>query len=193
MNNKINNIMYLIVFILTIIFIFTIPVQGASINQDTELINFTDSICSQYKKPCTLKLSKSNLIQGYLAYNGTIIITNGLRSKLSIDETKAVILHEIGHYSLNHYQKRDKFMEHWDFNLQALKEFKHKTEIEADIFATSYYLLHKQFNYLPSALSILTDTDKINLDTSTHPSTKKRIDAIKQFTDEYKLEVYYGK
>lgn len=189
MTNEINSIFEFIVIILSCILLAILPVNGTTLSEDVEIVTFLQNICNDYEKPCQVKLTNSPRIEGYLEYQGNIILSKGLRNVLTVEEVKAVGLHEIGHYHFHHYQSRDEFLRHWNFNMKELKDFRYRSEIQADLFATAYYLLHKEFNYLPNALSTLTKPELINQSSPTHPSTKDRIDYIKKFTDNYKLKV----
>ena len=189
MINTCNAIFEFITIILTCILLAILPANGTTLAEDAEIVNFLQNICNEYEKPCQIKLTNDYEIMGYLEYKGNIILSKGLRNVLTVEEVKAVGLHEIGHYHFHHYQSRDEFLRHWNFNMKELQDFRHRSEIQADLFATAYYLLHKEYNYLPSALSALTQPEKLNQSSSTHPSTKDRIDYIKKFTDNYKVKV----
>lgn len=155
-------------------------------DEDIKLQSELQSICNSYKNPCVINLTLSNEIQGYTTYKGEIILTKGLRRVLTYNEVKAVGLHEIGHHVLQHYKKQDKFIAtHINPSVKELREFRHANEIQADAYATLYYLLRNEHNYLPEALKKLTASDKLHTETMTHPSTYKRIQIIEEYQNNY--------
>ena len=155
-------------------------------DEDIKLQSELQSICNSYKNPCVINLTLSNEIQGYTTYKGEIILTKGLRRVLTYNEIKAVGLHEIGHHVLQHYKKQDKFIAtHINPSVKELREFRHTNEIQADAYATLYYSLRNEHNYLPEALKKLTASDKLHTETITHPSTYKRIQIIKEYQSNY--------
>ena len=122
------------------------------------------------------------IVCGYSVAN--INDDNNSLDDLSYNEIRAVGLHEVGHRVLNHYQKQDKFLKNWNFDRNELKNFRYNNEFTADLFATLYFKQTKQKNYLPEALLKLTAPDKINISTSSHPSTRIRIEKINQIEKE---------
>lgn len=155
-------------------------------DEDIKLQSELQSICNSYKNPCIINLTPSNDIQGYTTYKGEIVLTKGLRRVLTYNEVKAVGLHEIGHHVLQHYKKQDKFIAtHINPSVKELREFRHANELQADAYATYYYSLQNEHNYLLEALKKLTASDKLHTETITHPSTYKRIQIIKEYQSNY--------
>ena len=170
------------------IFIFlNLPAFGLTLDEQSRISNEAKVLCTSLNNYCSVRYFTSNIPQGYTTYDHTINLSTGLTNYLDYNETRAVVLHEVGHVVLNHYQKQDKFLVTWNLNMNELKLFRHSNEYAADEFATRYVLLLNQQNYLPQALTKLTASTKINLSSPTHPSTYdriKRINLIK--TNNYK-------
>lgn len=144
-----------------------------------------ESICTVYKNPCRIVYKETNLIQGFTTPKGDIVLTDGLLNLLSYNQVRAVGLHELGHHILQHYKKQDKFLKNWDLDTKKLIKFRYSNEVEADLFATKYALSSNETNYLPSALTTLTNPTAINTNTVTHPSTATRINTINIYTNYY--------
>lgn len=173
----------LIVTIVTLL-VFT-ATQSLALTQEEniKIKNELTGICTALNKPCTIILSDLPVAQAYTTYKGEIVLTKGLRKILNYEEVRAVGLHEVGHHILEHYKKQDEFIDkQWDFRVDTLKQFRYQNEVQADIFATSYFIYINQKNCLPDALLRLTDPKKININTSTHPSTQKRLQYIEEFS-----------
>lgn len=155
-------------------------------DEDIKLQSELQSICNSYKNPCVINLTSSNDIQGYTTYKGEIVLTKGLRRVLTYNEVKAVGLHEIGHHVLQHYKKQYTFIAtHPIPSAKVIREFRHTNELQADAYATLYYSLRNEHNYLPEALKKLTANDELHKETMTHPSTYKRIQIIKEHQSNY--------
>lgn len=167
--------------ILISLLILMIPLSCKAITLDEQIKikQEAETLCTNFKDVCSVKFPMSHIPQGYTTYQGDIILTTGLINYLSYDEVRAVVLHEVGHRVLKHYQKQDKFLQKWNLSQKELQIFRHSNEFEADLFATKYYKLLSQKNYLPQALTKLTAPDKMDLSTTTHPSTNSRIERIK--------------
>lgn len=181
--SKIINFLWIVskvALISTVLTVLAQPTYSITSIEQLQLKQSTERICNSHNKPCKVQFFQSNRIQGYTARNGTINISSGLSDLLSYNEVEAVIMHELGHHILEHYSKTDYFIDHWDLSQGTLKRFRHKMEIEADLFATSYFILNHKPNYLPSALTKI--SKDINLTSNTHPSSAKRIKIIQEFT-----------
>lgn len=164
--------------VLLLILITSSVVNAITLDEQIKIRQEAQAICYSLHKPCSVSYFESYIPQGYTTYTGDIKLSTGLTNYLNYDETRAVVLHEIGHHVLNHYRKQDKFLLNWNLSQKELQAFRHNNEFEADMFATKYYKIIKQKNYLPQALTKLTAPDKLNLSTTTHPSTNQRIERI---------------
>lgn len=176
-------------FVLIIVFymLSCCRILATTLDEDIKLQSELQVICNYHKNPCKIQLSPSNLTQGYTTYKGEIVLTQGLRTVLTYNEAKAVGLHEIGHHILQHHNRQYIFLTtHTNPTKQELKDFRHKNELQADAFATYYYLLKNEYNYLPEALKKLTSKDKLHQETLTHPSTYRRVQIMDKLQRSYK-------
>lgn len=163
--------------ILYIFILLNLPAFGLTIDEQIKISNEATAICKLYNKPCVVQYSNQNKINGYTTRQGIIVLTSGLTNKLNYNEVRAVALHEVGHNVLDHYKRIDEFMDTWNLSKGTLVKFRHKMEYEADLFATSYFLYNKEYNYLPEALMKI---DPKLTASQTHPSTPDRIYKMKQ-------------
>lgn len=160
---------------------------GITLDEQIKISNEAKALCTSFNNYCSIRYFESYVPQGYTSYDHSINLSTGLTNYLDYNETRAVVLHEVGHVVLNHYKKQDKFLASWNLNMNELKSFRHSNEFSADEFATRYVLLLNQQNYLPQALTKLTAPSKMNTSTSTHPSTNDRIKQINSIkTNSYK-------
>ena len=171
-----------IIFIISLVFCLCDNniANAITLDEQIKIKSELELICTSYKTTCNVRYTDSYIPQAYTTYHGNIVLSSGLTNYLSYNEIRAVGLHEVGHRVLNHYQKQDKFLKNWNFDRNELKNFRYNNEFTADLFATLYYKQTKQKNYLPEALLKLTAPDKINISTSSHPSTRIRIEKINQ-------------
>lgn len=153
--------------------------NAITLNEQIQLKSELELVCQSYKTDCNVRYIDSYIPQAYTTYHGNIVFTTGLTNYLSYQELRAVGMHEVGHRVLKHYQKIDKFLDKWNFDLKVLQEFRNNGEYQADLFATLYFKQINQKNHLPEALIKLTAPDKLNVTTRTHPSTNSRINKIK--------------
>lgn len=153
-------------------------VYGITLDEQIKISNEAKVLCTSLNNYCSVRFFESYVPQGYTSYDHTIHLSTGLTNYLDYNETRAVVLHEVGHVVLNHYKKQDKFLQTWNLNTRELQSFRHSNEYAADEFATKYILLLHQQNYLSQALTKLTAPTKMNLATMTHPSTNDRIKQI---------------
>lgn len=181
------NILYILsyfILMITILVTFSLPAFSITAQEKRILKTHIEDICNYYNQPCKITYLDTRQIQGYTMQDGEIILTRGLTDRLTYNQTKAVALHELGHHILRHYKRTDIFFKSWNLNQNELKMFRYKLETEADLFATSYYILSKQYNYLPEALIVIAGKQG-DENSSTHPSVQKRISNINNYTKEY--------
>lgn len=131
------------------------------------------SVCYHFNKPCFVLMTNSNKVEAYTTYKGVIVLSKGLRDKLTDKELKAVGMHEVGHHVLNHYERQDDYLSTAPTEIDIIA-MRHRHELEADLFATSYFILSNEPNYLPQALRTITAPQHYNTTTATHPSYNTR-------------------
>lgn len=174
---------FIILTILTLI--IPLSCKAITLDEQIKIKQEAETVCRNFKAVCSVKFPMSYIPQGYTTYQGDIILTTGLINYLSYDEVRAVALHEVGHRVLKHYQKQDKFLKSWNLDTNELARFRNKQEFEADEFVTLYNLLINTPNHLPQALTRLTVPSKMNISTSSHPSTNDRIERVKRIEFNY--------
>lgn len=137
-------------------------------------------VCYHFNKPCFVLMTNSNKVEAYTTYKGVIVLSKGIRDRLTANELKAVGLHEVGHHVLGHYKRQDIFLSkpHTNFDLVKLR---HRHEIEADLFATTYSIYYNEPNYLPQALRTITAPQHFNTTTATHPSYNTRTQVMTNY------------
>lgn len=171
--------MKLKILLITLI-ILSLPVFGITQNEQTNIKSEIEAVCKSFKKPCEVQYINSIIPQAYATYQGKIIITSELFNTLNYEEVRAVALHETGHHVLNHYKETDKFLSTWDLKQESLIRFRHKNELEADRFVIEYNKIINHNEHLDRALLHLVPPEKLNIQTTTHPSPQYRIDIINQ-------------
>lgn len=157
----------------------TTPEQAEQIKYNLEYI------CKVNHNPCVVSVEVFDKVTAYTTAYGGIVLTRGLQRTFEPEEVFAIGLHEVGHHLLRHYKLDEDFRKSWDGKNQIeLQQHRHKSELQADMFATAYYILLNKPNPLPRALIKITAKDKLNEDSPTHPSTNKRIRYMKEFEHE---------
>lgn len=154
-------------------------VYGITLDEQIKISNEAKALCTSFNNYCSVRYFESYVPQGYTSYDHSINLSTGLTNYLDYNETRAVVLHEVGHVVLNHYKKQDKFLASWNLDQKELIKFRNSQEFAADEFATRYCLITNTPNNLPQALTRLTAPSKMNTTTVTHPSTNSRIERMK--------------
>lgn len=167
--------------ILTTLLMLMIPLtcNAITLDEQIKLSNEAKALCTSLNNYCSIRYFESYVPQGYTTYDHSIHLSTGLTNYLDYNETRAVVLHEIGHIVLKHYEKQDKFLKTWNLNQKELQTFRHRNEYAADEFGIRYVNLLHQQEYMSQALTKLTAPTKMNLATKSHPSTNDRIKQIK--------------
>lgn len=148
-------------------------VNATEHKEDLVIKKRLQSVCLQMNKPCKVVLSPNMTVQAYTTYDGRIILNKGIRNRLNYYQLLAVGMHEVGHHVLNHYDRQDDYLSKVPTETDIIA-MRHRHELEADLFATSYFMMNNKPNYLPSALRILTHPQKLNTTTTSHPSYNTR-------------------
>lgn len=163
----------ILILILTLTIFNSNIVNATEHKEDLVIKKRLQSVCLQMNKPCKVVLSPSMTVQAYTTYDGRIILNKGIRDRLSYYQLLAVGMHEVGHHVLNHYERQDDYLSKVPTETDIIA-MRHRHELEADLFATSYFMMNNKPNYLPSALRMLTHPQKLNTTTTTHPSYNTR-------------------
>lgn len=174
--------------LLFIIAMFT-PAQAMTNLERGLIVQFGINKCNSIQMKCQFKVIEDKIPQAFTTINNEIVITTSILDILTFNQMKSVILHEYGHFVYQHPKAMKKYFKTWEFDYDALKNVRHKQEIEADLYATHEAISNGFINHLPYALLKLHryNPKKLSVEAVTHPSVLERIYHM------HRYEAYYTK
>lgn len=163
-----------------ILFLGCTIANATTIQEDIKIRKTVENVCRLNNNPCHVKYIPDKRIQAYTTTKGHIVVSKGIRNILNYNQLLSVCMHEVGHHLLKHYDRQDEFLKQ-DRTQSEIVAMRHRHEIEADLFSTSYSLYNNQPVYLPSALRTITAPQHYNTTTTTHPSYNTRARIITNY------------
>lgn len=175
----------LIGFILS--FSVTLTAFSATEEEQIEVLKDVSNTCIENQRVCLFKTIKGNELNAYTD-GVTIFIYTGILERLSKDELRSILYHELAHILLQHPQRtRELLNKRLPISMWEFKNHKVYNETEADMLATHLLLSNGYPSKLDEALIKITPAGKLNRSSITHPSTISRIKNIR------KIEVIYDR
>lgn len=175
----------LIGFILS--FSVTLTAFSATEEEQIEVLKDVSNTCIENQRVCLFKTIKGNELNAYTD-GVTIFIYTGILERLSKDELRSILYHELAHILLQHPQRtRVLLNKRLPISMWEFKNHKVNNEIEADTLATHLLLSKGYPSRLDEGLLRIVPEKFIGKQTLTHPSTISRIKNIR------KIEVMYDR
>lgn len=179
----------LIGFILS--FSVTLTAFSATEEEQIEVLKDVSNTCIENQRVCLFKTIKGNELNAYTD-GVTIFIYTGILERLSKDELRSILYHELSHILLQHPQRtRELFSRGLPISMWEFKNHKVYNEVEADTLATHLLLSKGYPSNLDEGLLRIVPKEFIGKQTLTHPSTISRVKNIRKIEVMYerKLEV----
>ena len=181
------------IFITLLILLLGTPLLSwsATTQEVEELFQEGRTICLIAARKCTFKMVDLDLPLAYTQYND-ITIMSGIYNKLTKDELRGIIYHEVAHAVSNHSQQGQEFFnrfitEHRRPPYPAeVQSFRYKLETEADAKAVFLLFAAGKPILLDSALVKITKPYNNTGASNTHPSIESRVNYIQNMR--WKLE-----
>lgn len=173
----------LIGFILS--FSVTLTAFSATEEEQIEVLKDVSNTCIENQRVCLFKTIKGNELNAYTD-GVTIFIYTGILERLSKDELRSILYHELSHILLQHPQRtRELFSRGLPISMWEFKNHKVYNEVEADTLATHLLLSKGYPSNLDEGLLRIVPKEFIGKQTLTHPRTISRVKNIR------KIEVMY--
>lgn len=166
-------------------FSITLVAFSATEEEQIEVLKDVSNTCIENQSVCLFKTIKGNELNAYT--DGiTIFIYTGILERLSKDELRSILYHELAHILLQHPQRtRYILRKRLPISIRDFKNHKVYNEIEADTLATHLLLSKGYPSKLDEGLLRIVPEKFIGKQTLTHPSTISRVKNIR------KIEVMY--
>lgn len=175
----------LIGFILS--FSVTLTAFSATEEEQIEVLKDVSNTCIENQRVCLFKVIPSEKLNAYTD-GVTIFIYTGILERLSKDELRSILYHELAHILLQHPQRtRELLNKRLPISMWEFKNHKVYNEIEADTLATHLLLSKGHPSKLDEGLLRIVPEKFIGKQTLTHPSTISRVKNIR------KMEVMYDR
>lgn len=159
------------------------PTLGATTQEVDELFKEGTTLCALVLQKCTFKRIVLDLPLAATTYND-ITVASGIYEKLTKDELRAIIYHEVAHAISDHSEKGQKIYNHFleEYKryptAQELRPLKYQFENEADTLAVLMLYGAKKPILLESALIKITTPYNNGKASNSHPSVENRIKHI---------------
>lgn len=151
--------------------------------KELETIVVSELTCQRYHKPCKVEFINRPEVNAMTYPDGHIYITRALSDKLDDNEVLGVTLHEVGHHVLQHYRRFP--VTKSTILFKDAKQIIQGFEYEADAFATLESIRLTKTAGTDTALLKITGDNLIDIETTTHPSTRERVYRIKLIKENY--------
>lgn len=167
--------------------------NSATIQEVEELFQEGRTICLIGAHRCTFKMIDLDLPIAYTQYND-ITVMSGIYNKLTKDELRGIIYHEVAHAISNHSQQGQEFFNRFTYEHQRppvpaeVQNFRYRLENEADAKAVLLLYAARKPILLDSALVKITTPYNNTGASNTHPSIESRVNHIQNMR--WKLEGY---
>ena len=177
--------------IILLIFIGVPPTLSATTQEVDEVFEEGKNICALVLQKCTFKRLELDLPLAYTQYND-ITVMSGIYNKLTKDELRGIIYHEVAHAVSNHSQQGQEFFNHFVSEYKRppypaeVQNFRYKLENEADAKAVLLLFAARKPILLDTALVKVTKPYNNTGASSTHPSIESRVRHIQNMR--WKLE-----
>lgn len=164
---------------------------SATTQEVEELFQEGKTICLIAARRCTFKMVDLDLPLAYTQYND-ITIMSGIYNKLTKDELRGIIYHEVAHAVSNHSQQGQEFFNNFVSEQKRppypaeVQNFRYKLENEADAKAVLLLFAARKPILLDTALVKVTKPYNNTGASSTHPSIESRVKHIQNMR--WKLE-----
>ena len=179
--------------LILLIFIGVPPALSATTQEVDELFKEGEAICALVLQKCTFKRLELDLPLASTTFND-ITVVSGVYNRLTKDELRAIIYHEVAHAISDHSEKGQKVYNHFFEEYkryptaEELQPIKYKFENEADALAVLMLYGAKKPILLDSALIKVTSAYDNTKASKTHPSVEARVKHIQSLKN--KLGVY---
>lgn len=179
--------------IILLLFIGVPPTLSATTQEVDEVFEEGRNICALVLQKCTFKRLELDLPLASTTYND-ITVVSGVYNRLTKDELRAIVYHEVAHAISDHSEKGQKvynrfFEEYKRYpTAEELQPIKYKFENEADTLAVLMLYGAKKPILLDTALVKVTSPYGNGQASKTHPSVETRVRHIQSLKN--KLGVY---
>lgn len=163
-------------------------VEAATMQEAQKVFKEGQHICSIYRQQCIIKPVRDKKLLAQTKPYGYIDVSTYLIDKLTIEQLRGVVYHEVGHRVMQHVEKTAEYLYtskyNGTFDKEYFSEFRKKNELQADKFAVYIGMFTFKSIDLVGALIAITPREDFYIEGETHPSTADRIENIRR--------LYYG-
>lgn len=172
--------------LLLTLFIFATSYYSVKNFATYNLIKEYENTCKYYGVECQVKILDTKGTRAYATLDDEIFISRGLIERLTPNELRAVIYHEMSHIILEHPLTSYNYLaKRLKISQASFNELRRGQEFQADELATHLLLIEGRNAELDAALQKIVDRSGWGLSSQTHPSISRRVQHIQRVEEYY--------